>query len=79
MKLIPTLIPTLILMITCCGLYLFNYRKLRVGMLFFAVSALMWCLWNIYIGEYQQAIQQGASGIITIATYFWWGRIDDSI
>jgi len=68
------LIPTLILCITFGGLYHLNYKKRRIGFLFFGTSALCWSAWNIYIGEYQQAVQQGLSGVFTFWTFWHWGR-----
>lgn len=66
-------IPRIIILNSMIGVYFINWKKNKTGFIILGASAFAWCFWNLHIGQNEQALSTGISGVTSIIGWFkWW-------
>lgn len=56
------------------GVYYLNHKHQKEGFLFLGLSAALWVLHNLSIGQYEQAATCGFSTVTSLYGYWKWKR-----
>ena len=66
--------PRFIMCVSGIGVIFLNFMARREGFLFFALSALLWMIYDIRIGAYEQAGVMFVSALTSLIGYYRWAR-----
>jgi hypothetical protein len=67
--------PRVVIIISLLGMYFINWRRHRIGFLFFSVGAFGWMLYDIHGGSYERALIMAGNVITPLIGWWRWGRL----
>lgn len=68
-------LPRIIICISFVGVVLLNHMKNRWGFVVFGISAFLWSVYDIGLGEYEHAAASAVSSAVSFYGFWRWGRI----
>jgi len=68
--------PRVVILISGIGMWFINFRRQRIGFIFFSIAAIGWAIHDFHIGEFEQMAVMIANIFTPILGWWKWGKID---